>query len=136
MARYSSAPIRRRVTIALTIGLAIGIGTLTLYPLDKPDMIPGSDKLHHVLAFAALVFPGAVLFPPIVRWVAPLAIAYGAAIEVIQPHVGRAGEVGDFWADVAGVLIGLVLGLAANGCSRAIRQRSAQRVQKTVSSSR
>jgi VanZ family protein len=102
------------MAIALTIFLAAVIGVLTLLPLETPEVLPGSDKIHHVLGFAALAFPSAFLFPKLVRWIAPLALAYGALIEVVQPYVGRIGEASDFWADAIGVLIGLGLGLVAN----------------------
>lgn len=109
-----SAATRRRIAVALTIFLAVVIGLLTLMPLETPEVIPGSDKTHHVLGFAALAFPSAFLFPKLVRWIAPLALAYGALIEVVQPYVGRTGDASDFWADAIGVLVGLGLGLAAN----------------------
>lgn len=109
-----SAATRRRMAIALTIFLAVVIGLLTLLPLETPDLVPGSDKIHHVLGFAALAFPSAFLVPKLVRWIAPLALAYGALIEVVQPYVGRIGDASDFWADALGVLIGLGLGLVAN----------------------
>lgn len=120
--RPRTAATRRRIAIALTIALAAVIGVLTLMPLETPDLVPGSDKTHHILAFAALAFPSAYLFPKLVRWVAPLALAYGAVIEVLQPYVGRFRDVSDFWADAIGVLIGLLLGLAANSWRARVRR--------------
>ena len=41
----------------------------------------------------------------------PLALFYGGVIEVIQPFVGRSGEIADLYADGIGLLIGAVLGV-------------------------
>lgn len=119
-----SASTRRRMAIALTIFLAAMIGLLTLMPLETPEIIPGSDKTHHILAFAALAFPSAFLVPKLVRWIAPLALAYGALIEIVQPHVGRSRDASDFWADAIGVLIGLGLGLAAHSWAGRARRKT------------
>lgn len=119
-----SSATRRRIAIALTILLAVVIGLLTLLPLETSEIIPGSDKIHHVLGFAALAFPSAFLFPKLVRWIAPLALAYGALIEVVQPYVGRIRDASDFWADAVGVLVGLALGLAANSWAGRARRKT------------
>lgn len=100
------------VWLVLSLGLAAVIGVLTLMPVAfVPEGPRGVDKLYHALAFAALVFPTASLRPRLLWAVAPLALLYGAAIEIIQPHVGRSGEVADLIADGLGVAIGIGLGL-------------------------
>lgn len=102
---------RRKAALALTALVAAAIALLTLQPMPVPGP-PGGDKLHHLLAFAALVLPGTVLWP---RWGPGLfiaAVAYGGAIEIVQPHVGRGGEVRDWVADCLGAGLGLVAGLA------------------------
>ena len=38
-----------------------------------------------------------------------IAVFYGAFIEIIQPYVNRYGELGDFWADAGGAVIGVVV---------------------------
>jgi VanZ family protein len=38
-----------------------------------------------------------------------IAVLYGALIEIIQPYVNRYGEMGDFWADAGGAVIGVVI---------------------------
>ena len=43
----------RRVTVAL----AALIGLATLTPVQQLPDAPGTDKLHHVIAFAVLVLP-------------------------------------------------------------------------------
>lgn len=99
-------------TIATGI-LAAAIADLTLAPqnLDILDIRIGSDKLYHFIAFAALVFPCALLFARTLIWLLPAAMLFGGAIELIQPYVGRGRELADFGADVVGLLIGAVLGL-------------------------
>ena len=78
-----------------------------------------SDKLYHIIAFAALVFPSAFLRPAQMRMLGGLAICYGGLIEIIQPLVGRSASGMDFLADVIGVGLGVVLGLGARRLLRA-----------------
>jgi VanZ family protein len=64
-----------------------------------------------VIAFAALILPGTLLYLRSLIWLIPAALAFGAAIELVRPLVGRSAEVTDFMADVVGVACGLILGL-------------------------
>lgn len=115
---------RRSAVILLTISLMVSIAILTLIPLNVPTNAPGSDKIHHLLAFAALTLPCAALYPKALLRVARAAVVFGAAIEVIQPYVGRQGEVADLIADVLGIGIGATHGLLLYcGC----RTRTASR---------
>lgn len=103
---------RPRLALLLTALLALGIAFGTLMPtgLNAPPL-PGGDKLHHLLGFAALVLPGIALMP---RWtLAFLAfgLGLGALIEVIQPSVGRARELADLIADALGLGLGAAAGL-------------------------
>ena len=102
---------RRTAAIGLTVGLSITIATLTLIPLNAPEGVPGIDKLHHVLAFVALILPCAALYPKALLKVMLTAALYGGVIEIIQPHVGRSGELADFIADLLGIGFGALLGL-------------------------
>jgi VanZ family protein len=107
------------IGVILTLLLAGAIAVLTLAPVSA-EGVHGSDKLHHVLGFAALAFPlpftRQKLALPVVLGVA----AYGGVIELIQPHVGREAEWGDFLADVAGAAIGATLGVQ---CGKWFRRR-------------
>jgi hypothetical protein len=76
---------------------------------DVPSAPPGVDKLVHGSLFAVLAFTG--------RWagvgrsvLAGLLVLYGAVSELIQgiPVLDRDPAVGDWVADVAGVLLGLL----------------------------
>lgn len=103
---------------ALTLAVAVVIGVGTLTPM--PDAgIPGSDKTHHIIGFFALSLPLAYARPRLAPWVVLGAIAYGGAIELIQPHVGRSGEVLDLLADA----VGSVAGAAAGVILAALRRR-------------
>ena len=102
---------RRNIASASTLLLALIIVLLTLAPVSAPNFIgSASDKLYHVIAFAALTFPMALLYPPRAKTVLVYAILLGAAIEIIQPTVGRTASVLDFVADVLGALLGMVAG--------------------------
>ncbi|QJF51869.1 VanZ family protein [Roseobacter ponti] len=108
--------VRQRRVLALGTTLAVGvlIGYFTLTPVNMPQGMPVSDKFWHVVAFAALTFPAALIYRRACRWVAPLALLYGVVIELIQPHVGRSGELADVYADAFGALLGLALGMIFN----------------------
>lgn len=100
------------------IGLAIGLVTLTPMPaLPGP---PGNDKAAHAFAFAVLTLPISLLAPRSLIWLMPLALAYGGAIELIQPYVGRSRELADLIADGVGILAGAALG---RGLSRLFARR-------------
>ena len=101
---------RHAMAIFATGILAVAIAYLTLTP-QSLNMGPGTDKIYHFIAFTALVFPCALLFARTLNWVLPAALLFGGAIELIQPYVGRGGELADFVADALGVLIGAALGL-------------------------
>ena len=101
---------RHAAAIFATAILAAAIAYLTLTPQNL-DMSLGSDKLYHFIAFVTLVFPCALLFARTLKWVLPAALLFGGAIELIQPYVGRGGELADFVADVLGVFVGAALGL-------------------------
>jgi VanZ family protein len=86
------------------------VGVLTLIPVEQVPGAPGSDKLHHLVAFGAIAMTGVLALPRHLesRWIwVMIAVAlYGGAIELIQPHVGRFGEWGDWVADTVGAILG------------------------------
>ena len=99
-----------RVALPVTALLALVVGIATLTPQDHMPSAPGGDKLHHFLAFGALVFPMAFARPRAAIWLVLVVSLYGALIEVIQPHVGRHGDVMDAIANVGGAILGASLG--------------------------
>lgn len=102
---------RRLAALTLTVLLALVIGVLTLVPLSIPDTMPGNDKHHHLIAFAALALPAAALAPRLLWGLLPMLALYGVLIEVLQPFVGRSGDRMDALADGIGLIVGTVLGL-------------------------
>ena len=113
---------RKATALALTATLSFMVLTLSLTPLRTPPPVPGTDKLHHLIAYAALVLPAAALHPRALIWVLPLAVGLGGLIEIVQPYVNRVGEWADFIAGLKGVAIGLGLGLILSGAIAARRR--------------
>ena len=100
MRKYLDIPITLIVTITLTVAM--------LWPLEAQQ---GSDKIMHVIAFAALAFPLARtgrfgLLPVFVG-----ASTFGGLIELIQPNFNRSADMNDWIADLVGVVIGIICGL-------------------------
>jgi membrane associated rhomboid family serine protease len=104
MRKYLDIPLTLIFTAVLTVAM--------LWPINQPPPGPdGSDKLVHLIAFAALAFPLARtgrfgLVPVFV-----CASVFGGLIEVIQPFFGRSADMQDWIADIAGVVFGIVLAL-------------------------
>jgi VanZ family protein len=101
--------------LPLTFALLAAIVTLSLTPLPElplPEVDQG-DKLHHLVAYAALAFPVSLAGPPgWPRWIVGF-LLFGAAIELVQPYANRYGEIADWAANAAGVTIGALAGRAA-----------------------
>jgi len=95
--------------IAFTLLTLVVITTLSLWPLQNLPSVPGTDKTHHLIAYAVLMFPTALRKPD--KWImlGLLFIAYSGAIELLQPYANRYGE----WLDMAANAVGLVCGLIA-----------------------
>jgi hypothetical protein len=102
---------RKRIAVGITAILSLAIFILALIPVDVPPPIPGTDKLHHLVAFAALTLPCAVLYPRALLWALPVIALEAGLIEMVQPYVNRMREWADFVADMKGIGVGLILGL-------------------------
>jgi len=83
----------------------IGISLATLLPAEQLPSAPGSDKLHHVLGFAAWAIMPAAGDCRRFSFICLFIAFWGGVIEVIQPYVNRYGE----WADFAGDLLGVTI---------------------------
>ena len=104
MRKYLDIPITLAVTLILTIAM--------LWPLESPAPTPnGSDKVVHLIAFAALSFPlartGRIGLTPVFVG----ASAFGGLIELIQPTFNRSADMNDWVADIMGVVLGIICGL-------------------------
>jgi len=91
--------------------LIICVGTLI--PLPQAVDVPGTDKWHHFLAFAALTYPLTVVSRRYWLSIIVFGLLFGALIEISQPYVNRYGDVADFTADAIGVLIGFLFGVVS-----------------------
>ena len=104
MRKYLDIPLTLIVTTVLTVAM--------LWPINQPPPTPdGTDKLVHLIAFAALAFPLARtgrfgLVPVFVG-----ASVFGGLIELIQPSFGRSADMQDWIADIVGVGLGIMLAL-------------------------
>ena len=105
--------------LVVTACLLLIITGLSLWPLDSLPSAPGFDKIHHLTAYAALVFPVALRKPKRWLWFVVFFIGYSGLIELIQPYVNRYGEWLDMLANTAGVVGGVALATAIN----AVRER-------------
>ena len=102
----------RNIDIHATVVIAILIGLATLTPVEELPAVSGSDKLYHLISFAILTLPIAVIRPK-AGWVMfILSVGYGGAIEVLQPLVDRNCELADFLADLGGVALGMAMSKA------------------------
>ena len=97
----------RRVTVAL----AALIWLATFIPAQKLPDAPGTGKLHHVIACAALVLPRSFAKPHQFWKYAVYGIMFGNFIERAQPFVNRSGDVGDVLADACGIALGCAVGV-------------------------
>ena len=104
--------VRTGMVLTLAFALIICLGTLT--PLPQVVDVPGTDKWHHFLAFAALTYPLTVANRRCWLLIIVFGLAFGASIEIIQPYVNRFGDIADFTADAFGVLIGFLFGVIGN----------------------
>lgn len=95
--------------IAITLITLSAITALSLWPLEKLPSVPGSDKAHHFIAYAVLMFPTVLRKPGYWPLMGLFFIGWSGAIELVQPYVNRYGE----WPDMIANTTGLVCGLLA-----------------------
>ena len=100
----------RKIDIYATIIIAFAIGLATLTPVETLPNVSGSDKLYHLISFAILTLPIAVIRQKAMWVILSLSIAYGGAIEIIQPLVNRNCEMADLFADTCGAMLGILAG--------------------------
>ena len=115
-AAYISELRTRKIDIYTTIIIAFAIGLATLTPVEKLPTVSGSDKVYHLISFAILTLPIAIIRPRAIWIILSLSIAFGGAIELLQPLVHRNCEMADFLADAVGAILGVL-------ATRALRAR-------------
>jgi hypothetical protein len=92
--------------VVFTVTTLVAITLLSLWPLEQIPSVPGTDKTHHLIAYALLIFPTALRRPKNWMLIGLIFIAYSGTIELIQPYVNRYGEWLDMLANSAGVVCG------------------------------
>ena len=93
-----------------TFFIFIIITFLSLYPLQEQPNIPGSDKIHHLIAYSALTIGVGLRRPTNYLLIIMFFSFYSGLIEIIQPYVNRFGEIEDFLINNLGIFVGLTLG--------------------------
>lgn len=110
--------------IALTFLVLVGITLLSLWPVDELPQTPGTDKTHHLIAYAVLMFPAALRKPRKWMLIGLLFVAYSGAIELAQPYVNRHADWLDMAANTTGVVCGFIIAELVNRSSAFISNRS------------
>ena len=87
---------------------------ISLYPFQEQTSIPGSDKIHHLIAYSALTIGVGLRRPSNYVLIIILFSFYSGLIEIIQPYVNRFREIEDFLFNNLGIFIGLTLGIFIN----------------------
>lgn len=86
---------------------------LTTADAGPPQLFAFDDKVFHAVCFAALAGPGVLVLPKryLPFWMMHF-VVFGAGIEFVQAVwiPARTGSVGDFLADVAGILAAVSAG--------------------------
>ena len=100
--------------LALTLLCFTAITVLSLWPAESLPSVPGTDKTHHLIAYACLVFPAALSKPKHWLLIALLFISWSGIIELVQPYVNRYGEWLDMLANVAGIACGVIIATLLN----------------------
>jgi len=95
--------------LAITAIILVSISILSLTPLQQLPPAPGSDKLHHLIAYAALTIPLVLKKPRYWGLIICAFLLYSGLIEIIQPYVNRYGEWADMLANSLGIFCGLLL---------------------------
>ncbi|TMV06467.1 VanZ family protein [Ruegeria sediminis] len=97
-----------RAGFPMTLLLMLVITVASLMPKGSAGDPGSADKQMHVIAYALAVLPAAVgASGPVVGLAAGI-VAWGIAIELIQPLVGRSMNIADIAANTSGVLAGLL----------------------------
>lgn len=99
--------------IALFVIVLLAILYAGLRPQPIPQDFDRQDLLYHALAFAALVCSARLAFPAThVFWTVLYSLLLGVIIELTQGLMPlRTPSVADMAANIAGVVVGLVIAL-------------------------
>jgi VanZ family protein len=107
----------RTYWLACTTVIFVAITALSLWPANSLPSVPGGDKLHHLIAYATLVFPVALRKPRFWILIAILLIACSGVIELVQPFVNRYGDWWDMVANSTGLVCGVLVAEGLRRCN-------------------
>lgn len=99
---------------AITLMMLVVITFLSLWPLDESPSVPGTDKTHHLIAYALLMLPTAIRKPKNWMLLSLFFIVYSGGIELLQPYVNRYAAWMDLAANAAGIGCGLLMASILN----------------------
>ncbi|SMY34892.1 VanZ family protein [Photobacterium andalusiense] len=96
----------------ISLLILILITVLSLTPQAELPVVAGTDKTHHFIAYAALIFAVAFVKPKQWLAIAVFFFCWSGAIELIQPYVNRYGEWLDLVANTGGLISGFIVARA------------------------
>lgn len=99
----------KKYWIFSTLFILTLITILSLWPLPTLPPVPGTDKTHHLIAYATLMLPTALRKPKYWLAIALFFIACSGAIELLQPYVNRYCDFKDLLANIAGLVCGFII---------------------------
>lgn len=109
-----------RYWLLATLILATIITVLSLWPLATLPQVPGSDKTHHFIAYAALMIPVALFKRERLIFYYLGFLAFSGAIELLQPYVNRYCDWKDLLANGLGLLCGWLLAMSFRQVTRLV----------------
>lgn len=108
----------------LLFGAVVGVSLIVLFTPESgvPSAPAGTDKVVHLVLFAALAWSGRLARLPLLPLAAGL-VAYAGLSEVLQAvlPLGRSGDVLDALVDVLGASLGLLVSAAGRWVPRGRR---------------
>ncbi|MEM9508671.1 MAG: VanZ family protein [Cyanobacteria bacterium P01_E01_bin.35] len=106
----------RKYWISTTLFILTIITVLSLWPLANLPPVPGTDKTHHLIAYAGLMLPLAISEPKSLRLlvISLFFVGYSGVIEILQPYINRYGEFQDLLANCAGLGCGWLIAQIIN----------------------
>ncbi|MFT7053699.1 MAG: hypothetical protein ACJAU1_001256 [Psychromonas sp.] len=106
--------IMRTYWLFFTLVTLTVITVLSLNPMADLPAVPGGDKIHHMIAYAFLMFPVALKKPKHWLLIGLLFLCLSGGIELLQPLVGRRSDWFDISANWTGIMFSIVLAQLIN----------------------
>lgn len=107
--RWLSRPIDK-LAMACSLFLIAIVTLLSLLPNEELPQVIGSDKVHHFIAYCAVILPISTIRFSFAAKLAPAYILYSGLIELFQPLSNRYAEWADFGVNTLGIILGLIIG--------------------------